>query len=50
MGIDIKRGHPYHPQSQSQVEVLNKRIKSTLAYFLQWYEENVQCDKMYRLT
>ena len=44
MGINIKKGRPYHPQSQGQVEVLNKRIKSTLAHFLQKYENDIQCD------
>lgn len=32
-----QEGRPYHPQSQGQIEVLNKRVKTTLAHFLQRY-------------
>ena len=44
MGISIKHGRPYHPQSQGQIEVLNKRIKSTLSHFLQRYHQSIQHD------
>ena len=42
--ITIKKGRPYHPQSQGQVEVLNKRVKTTLSHFLQRYHQDVQRD------
>lgn len=34
-GIEIKHGKPYHPQSQGQVENLNKRVKRVLSRYLQ---------------
>lgn len=39
-----QEGRPYHPQSQGQIEVLNKRVKTTLAHFLQRYHQSIQCD------
>ena len=37
--VRMKRGRPYHPQSQGQVENLNRRVKNCLRYFLLAYEE-----------
>ena len=34
-GVQIKRGKPYHPQSQGQVENLNKTVKQHLSRLLQ---------------
>lgn len=33
--VQIKHGKPYHPQSQGQVENLNKRVKNLLSRYLQ---------------
>ena len=33
--VEIKHGKPYHPQSQGQVENLNKRVKNLLSRYLQ---------------
>ena len=32
--IRMKQGRPYHPQSQGQVENLNRRVKNCLRHFL----------------
>ena len=40
--IKMKQGRPYHPQSQGQVENLNRRVKNCLRHFLLAYEE---CDR-----
>ena len=41
-GVRMKQGRPYHPQSQGQVENLNRRVKNCLRHFLLAYEE---CDR-----
>ena len=38
-GVQIKRGKPYHPQSQGQVENLNKIVKQHLSRLLQKMEK-----------
>ena len=40
--VKIKHGKPYHPQSQGQVENLNKRVKKTLSRVLQHLSPDVQ--------
>ena len=37
--VRMKQGRPYHPQSQGQVENLNRRVKNCLRHFLLAYEE-----------
>ena len=44
LGIHTKHGRPYHPQSQGQVENLNKRVKNCLRHFLLRYTEEERCD------
>ena len=41
-GIAIKHGKPYHPQSQGQVENLNKRVKTILSRYLQKLSQEEQ--------
>ena len=40
--IRMKQGRPYHPQSQGQIENLNRRVKNCLRHFLLAHEE---CDR-----
>ena len=38
--VSIKHGRPYHPQSQGQVENLNRRVKNCLRHFLLEYPDS----------
>ena len=47
--VKIKCGRPYHPQSQGQVENLNRRVKNSLRHFLQDYPHSEHADVWPRL-
>ena len=42
--IRIVHGRPYHPQSQGQVENLNRRVKNCLRHFLLSYTEDQRAE------
>ena len=42
--VVVVHGRPYHPQSQGQVENLNRRVKNCLRHFLLQYPEDERCD------
>ena len=37
--VKMKHGRPYHPQSQGQIENLNRRVKNYLRHYLLEYDE-----------
>ena len=43
--VVIVHGRPYHPQSQGQVENLNRRVKNCLRHFLLQHPEDERCDE-----
>ncbi len=42
--VKMKQGRPYHPQSQGQIENLNKRIKACLSHFLLRYGQEERAE------
>ena len=42
--VKIAHGRPYHPQSQGQIENLNRRVKNCLRYFLLEYSDTERAE------